>query len=109
MEDMQNIRSTLLNTPGLDEVRKTLREKILITPQTSEEMSQTVRRQEALVDSLLRAYTMYDNGIPMRPTLRSLNLSNSVAITVYEALRQLDFPEMQGSGSMLDQTGGSNK
>ena len=45
MEDMQNIRSTLLNTPGLDEVRKTLREKILITPQTSEEMSQTVRRQ----------------------------------------------------------------
>ena len=47
--------------------------------------------------------------IPMRPTLRSLNLSNSVAITVYEALRQLDFPEMQGYGSMLDQTGGSNK
>ena len=47
--------------------------------------------------------------IPMRPTLRSLNLSNSVAITVYEALRQLDFPGMQGSGSMLDQTGGSTK
>lgn len=41
--------------------------------------------------------------IPMRPTLRSLNLSNSVAITVYEALRQLDFPDMQGYGTMLKQ------
>lgn len=32
--------------------------------------------------------------LPMRPTLRSLNLSNSVAIAVYEALRQLGFPNM---------------
>lgn len=30
--------------------------------------------------------------IPMRPSTRSLNLSNSVAIVVYEALRQLNFP-----------------
>lgn len=30
--------------------------------------------------------------LPMRDVARSLNLSNSVAITVYEALRQLDFP-----------------
>lgn len=29
--------------------------------------------------------------IPMRPELRSLNLSNSVAIVLYEALRQTDF------------------
>ena len=29
--------------------------------------------------------------IPMRPSLRSLNLSNSVAIAVYEGLRQMDF------------------
>ncbi len=32
--------------------------------------------------------------IPMRPTLRSLNLSNSVAIVLYEALRQHGFPGM---------------
>ena len=38
--------------------------------------------------------------IPMLPTLRSLNLSNSVAVTVYEALRQLDFPGMQDYGKM---------
>lgn len=38
--------------------------------------------------------------IPMMPTLRSLNLSNSVAIAVYEILRQWDFPELQNSGSL---------
>lgn len=29
--------------------------------------------------------------IPMRPTLRSLNLSNTVALVLYEALRQQEF------------------
>ena len=32
--------------------------------------------------------------IPMRPTLRCLNLSNSVAIAVYEVLRQDGFSDM---------------
>lgn len=32
--------------------------------------------------------------IPMISEARSLNLSNSVAIVVYEALRQLDFPNL---------------
>jgi tRNA (cytidine/uridine-2'-O-)-methyltransferase len=30
--------------------------------------------------------------LPMRPDSRSLNLSNTVAIVLYEALKQLDFP-----------------
>lgn len=38
--------------------------------------------------------------IPMRDQARSLNLSNAVAITVYEALRQLSFPELKDSGKM---------
>ncbi|MDD3164983.1 MAG: tRNA (uridine(34)/cytosine(34)/5-carboxymethylaminomethyluridine(34)-2'-O)-methyltransferase TrmL [Oscillospiraceae bacterium] len=38
--------------------------------------------------------------IPMLAAARSLNLGNSVAITVYEALRQLDFPALQGFGKM---------
>ena len=33
--------------------------------------------------------------IPMLPTLRSLNLSNSVAIITYEILRQHNFEELQ--------------
>jgi len=38
--------------------------------------------------------------LPMRQEARSLNLSNAVAITVYEALRQLDFPGLQDAGKM---------
>jgi len=38
--------------------------------------------------------------IPMRENIRSLNLSNAVAITVYEALRQLEFPNMTDYGKM---------
>lgn len=33
--------------------------------------------------------------IPMRPSSRSLNLSNSVAIAVFEALRQQGFPGLE--------------
>jgi tRNA (cytidine/uridine-2'-O-)-methyltransferase len=38
--------------------------------------------------------------IPMRSDARSLNLSNAVAITVYEALRQLEFPGLQDWGTL---------
>ena len=38
--------------------------------------------------------------IPMRAEARSLNLSNAVAITVFEALRQLDYPGLEGTGKM---------
>ena len=36
--------------------------------------------------------------IPMLPAIRSLNLSNSVAIVLYEALRQQGFEQMQREG-----------
>ena len=38
--------------------------------------------------------------IPMREEARSLNLSNAVAITVYEALRQLEYPQLLDHGKM---------
>ena len=38
--------------------------------------------------------------LPMRSEARSLNLSNSVAILTYEALRQLDFPGLRGWGEL---------
>ena len=38
--------------------------------------------------------------IPMREDARSLNLSNSVAILTYEALKQQGFPGLSGKGSM---------
>ena len=42
--------------------------------------------------------------IPMLPGERSLNLSNSVAVVAYEALRQLDFPGFQEFGEMREET-----
>lgn len=38
--------------------------------------------------------------VPMRNTLRSLNLSNTVAIATYEVLRQWDFPDLAKEGSL---------
>ena len=44
-----------------------------------------------LPEALLRQHPDRCARIPMRDSLRSLNLSNSVAVAVYEALRQQDF------------------
>ena len=38
--------------------------------------------------------------IPMMPDARSLNLSNSVAIVLYEALRQQSFPNLAAAGHL---------
>ena len=40
--------------------------------------------------------------IPMMDDRRSLNLAKSVAVGLYEALRQLDFPELSCSGQLRD-------
>lgn len=47
-----------------------------------------------LPDFILENYPGTAIRIPMRPGARSLNLANSVAIVLYEALRQLEFPGM---------------
>ncbi len=38
--------------------------------------------------------------IPMRPTLRSLNLSNSVAVAVFEVFRQRQFEGLEEQGDL---------
>lgn len=49
--------------------------------------------------------------IPMRPSLRSLNLSNAAAVAVYEVLRQWDFPGFASSGKFgaAGETGGGSE
>ena len=58
------------------------------------------KETKGLPEDFLEAH--YDScvRIPMKSDARSLNLSNAVAITVYEALRQLDYPELQDYGKM---------
>mgnify|MGYP000129397633 CR=1 FL=1 len=58
------------------------------------------KETKGLPEDLLREN--YDRciRIPMREGIRSLNLSNSVAIVLYEALRQLGFPGLQRQGQL---------
>ena len=55
---------------------------------------------KGLPESLLQR--VYDRcvRIPMRPDARSLNLANSVAIILYEALRQNNFPGLSAEGQL---------
>lgn len=50
------------------------------------------RESTGLPAELLAAHAGERRVIPMAPGVRSLNLSNAVAIVVYEALRQMAFP-----------------
>ncbi len=49
------------------------------------------KETKGLPEDLLQKYINNTIRIPMRKNLRSLNLSNSVNIIVYEVLRQVDF------------------
>ncbi len=58
------------------------------------------RETKGLPEDFLAAHYEDCVRIPMRTEARSLNLSNSVAVGVFEALRQLEFPHLQEFGKM---------
>ena len=58
------------------------------------------REDKGLPEELLHDNKDSCVRIPMRPELRSLNLSNSVAIAVYETLRQWDYPDLSREGKL---------
>ena len=60
------------------------------------------KETKGLPESFLEEHRDECVRIPMRSDARSLNLSNAVAITVFEALRQLDFPQLQDYGKMRE-------
>lgn len=64
------------------------------------------KETKGLPEPFLEAHRESCVRIPMRQEARSLNLSNAVAITVYEALRQLSFPQLKDFGKM--RSDGSN-
>ena len=67
------------------------------------------KETKGLPEDLLAAHPDDCVRIPMRPTLRSLNLSNSVAIAVYEVLRQDDFAQLQTEGELTQFTWGDRQ
>ncbi|MCD8330849.1 MAG: tRNA (cytidine(34)-2'-O)-methyltransferase [Lachnospiraceae bacterium] len=58
------------------------------------------KESAGLPEELLLANRENTVRIPMLPDIRSLNLSNSVAVVVYEALRHQDFRGMQTEGQL---------
>lgn len=62
------------------------------------------REDKGLPERLLYENKSHCVRIPMRPQLRSLNLSNSVAIAAYEVLRQWNFPDLGREGNLTQYT-----
>lgn len=58
------------------------------------------KESAGLPEELLKENKEYCIRIPMRSMIRSLNLSNSVAIMVYEAYRQQGFKNMLAQGRL---------
>ncbi len=60
------------------------------------------KETKGLPENLLIKYIDNAIRIPMRKTLRSLNLSNSVAIVAYEVLRQNNFYNLEETSNYFD-------
>lgn len=60
------------------------------------------KETKGLPEELLRANINSCIRIPMLPAARSLNLSNSVAVVLYEALRQTDFFGLSDRGGLSE-------
>ena len=53
------------------------------------------KETKGLPEDILQKYIDKTIRIPMRPNLRSLNLSNSVSIVVFDVLRQKGFDGLE--------------
>ena len=60
------------------------------------------KETKGLPEDILKKYITKTIRIPMRETLRSLNLSNSVAIGAYEVLRQSRFDGLEEVSKYFD-------
>ncbi len=64
------------------------------------------KESAGIPEGILMEYKDSCIRIPMKQDIRSLNLGNSVAIVLYESLRQLGFPQFQYFGELHDHAWG---
>jgi tRNA (cytidine/uridine-2'-O-)-methyltransferase len=62
------------------------------------------KESAGIPEDILIKYPDTSIRIPMEPHIRSLNLSNAVAIVLYESLRQQNFSNMQLEGQLRNYT-----
>lgn len=67
------------------------------------------KETKGLPEDLLQKYIENTIRIPMREHLRSLNLSNSVAIVAYEVFRQVGFEKLEQISSYFDEKESTTK
>ena len=60
------------------------------------------KETKGLPEDILLKYLEKTIRIPMRPNLRSLNLSNAVAIVVYDIFRQKNFEDLEEISKYFD-------
>lgn len=60
------------------------------------------KETKGLPEDILKKYINKTIRIPMRETLRSLNLSNSVAIVAYDVFRQINFEGLEEISTYFD-------
>ena len=101
---MPNIDKSLIigvRTPKVRELAKQLKNHPNIK-EFLRDLPHKYYEQNNLHAFIIEQIANYDNcvRIPMKSTVRSLNLSNSVAIILYEALRQHDYIQLKREGSI---------
>ena len=60
------------------------------------------KETKGLPEDILKKYINSTIRIPMRENLRSLNLSNSVAIVAYDVCRQIEFKDLEEISGYFD-------
>ena len=71
----------------------------LKTPLSNQHFLLFGKETKGLPEDILKKYIEKTIRIPMRETLRSLNLSNSVAIVAYDVFRHCNFENLEETSS----------
>lgn len=98
----ESFEDFLLKNPGAKLYMATTKSKQKYTDVSFEDDAYIMFGKESagIPEEILLDYKETSIRIPMYPDIRSLNLGNSVAIVLYEALRQQEFKGLETQGQL---------